>query len=502
MRISGSSRKPRIQRFKCDEVLVVEKAYFYYYLWTKHEGKRLDKKNEKYVVSDFIGYHFEEINKINERSRICLQPDESDHMDVERKPDIVAITNRMIMEANASDNDLIHLLDKYYTNVDNHGNSIFFVNTIYPFVSLQASKESMENIAKKLSAVSENIVISVKLDVLKRLDASINPASSWDTLIDQTHKALNTLLKKEVIPKARVIIIDFSSDGYAAYVYNDRANEAISIHAAINPKHMNGYGYKNSYSLGEFFPGKNTLFSTIILEDLAECCKEETTVDCRLDKFIKGLTETLEKCYYFTYFYSLCPRSGCIEKGCDECEKENCPKDHSENTFRIFKTVYKDIKGKGSIYLDNDIADEAINGDNQRKRALAKYQSVIDKTKMKEKPVEDFDTPIKFDFKKYEDSIISSILKERKGSVASIDDICRRIPIVFGDEFDCSFENNQLGWLKYFLSPMEDGECHSLFPYTDRHRLSGHHRQSDGRCGGLDKVTSAFLHLSLKAQDY
>jgi hypothetical protein len=32
-----------------------------------------------------------------------------------------------------------------------------------------------------------------------------------------------------------------------------------------------------------------------------------------------------------------------------------------------------------------------------------------------------------------------------------------KIPLVFFDEFDCHFEN-KLGWLKYFLSPMQDGK--------------------------------------------
>lgn len=32
-----------------------------------------------------------------------------------------------------------------------------------------------------------------------------------------------------------------------------------------------------------------------------------------------------------------------------------------------------------------------------------------------------------------------------------------KIPIVFFDEFDCEFKGNKLGWLKYFLAPMQDG---------------------------------------------
>lgn len=33
-----------------------------------------------------------------------------------------------------------------------------------------------------------------------------------------------------------------------------------------------------------------------------------------------------------------------------------------------------------------------------------------------------------------------------------------KVPLVFFDEFDCTFENRPLGWLRYFLVPMQDGE--------------------------------------------
>ena len=32
------------------------------------------------------------------------------------------------------------------------------------------------------------------------------------------------------------------------------------------------------------------------------------------------------------------------------------------------------------------------------------------------------------------------------------------IPLVIFDEFDSEFEGNTLGWLKYFLAPMQDGK--------------------------------------------
>jgi hypothetical protein len=33
-----------------------------------------------------------------------------------------------------------------------------------------------------------------------------------------------------------------------------------------------------------------------------------------------------------------------------------------------------------------------------------------------------------------------------------------KIPLVFFDEFDCEFKGQSLGWLRYFLAPMQDGE--------------------------------------------
>ena len=33
-----------------------------------------------------------------------------------------------------------------------------------------------------------------------------------------------------------------------------------------------------------------------------------------------------------------------------------------------------------------------------------------------------------------------------------------KIPLVFFDEFDTSLEGKELGWLRYFLAPMQDGE--------------------------------------------
>jgi hypothetical protein len=42
----------------------------------------------------------------------------------------------------------------------------------------------------------------------------------------------------------------------------------------------------------------------------------------------------------------------------------------------------------------------------------------------------------------------------------------RKVPIVFFDEFDSDFDGDELGWLKYFLAPMEDGVFRN-FTVTD-----------------------------------
>jgi hypothetical protein len=42
---------------------------------------------------------------------------------------------------------------------------------------------------------------------------------------------------------------------------------------------------------------------------------------------------------------------------------------------------------------------------------------------------------------------------QRVGSVNN----AGRTPLIFFDEFDCPWENKPLGWLKFFLAPMQDG---------------------------------------------
>ncbi len=37
-----------------------------------------------------------------------------------------------------------------------------------------------------------------------------------------------------------------------------------------------------------------------------------------------------------------------------------------------------------------------------------------------------------------------------------------KIPLVFFDEFDCEFDQKPLGWLKYFLAPMQDGTFYGV----------------------------------------
>jgi ATPase family associated with various cellular activities (AAA) len=36
--------------------------------------------------------------------------------------------------------------------------------------------------------------------------------------------------------------------------------------------------------------------------------------------------------------------------------------------------------------------------------------------------------------------------------------LAQKLPLVFWDEFDCPLEGSELGWLRYFLAPMQDGE--------------------------------------------
>ncbi len=54
-------------------------------------------------------------------------------------------------------------------------------------------------------------------------------------------------------------------------------------------------------------------------------------------------------------------------------------------------------------------------------------------------------------FERYFD--LEEALIRVQGSIAK-----NHIPMVFFDEFDCSLDNRALGWLKYFLSPMQDGQ--------------------------------------------
>ena len=49
------------------------------------------------------------------------------------------------------------------------------------------------------------------------------------------------------------------------------------------------------------------------------------------------------------------------------------------------------------------------------------------------------------------DQLTEQLLKVRDAGLEN------KIPLVFLDEFDCSLEEQTLGWLKYFLAPMQDG---------------------------------------------
>jgi hypothetical protein len=43
---------------------------------------------------------------------------------------------------------------------------------------------------------------------------------------------------------------------------------------------------------------------------------------------------------------------------------------------------------------------------------------------------------------------------------ASVSNNEGKIPLIFFDEFDCKLDDQELGWLKYFLAPMQDGAYH------------------------------------------
>lgn len=70
-----------------------------------------------------------------------------------------------------------------------------------------------------------------------------------------------------------------------------------------------------------------------------------------------------------------------------------------------------------------------------------------------------------------------------------------KMPVIFWDEFDTSFENQQFGWLRYFLSPMQDG----VFRERDAiHPI--------GRCifafaGGRTSRFSEFRSLALENEE-
>ena len=54
-------------------------------------------------------------------------------------------------------------------------------------------------------------------------------------------------------------------------------------------------------------------------------------------------------------------------------------------------------------------------------------------------------------FRRYED-LVAAFHKVRDVVLAG------KVPLVLFDEFDCAWEGQSLGWLKYFLAPMQDGE--------------------------------------------
>ncbi|MBM3245115.1 MAG: Ryanodine receptor Ryr, partial [Candidatus Omnitrophica bacterium] len=64
--------------------------------------------------------------------------------------------------------------------------------------------------------------------------------------------------------------------------------------------------------------------------------------------------------------------------------------------------------------------------------------------------------PLEFNLSQFNsiDELITSFHKVRDVALEGI------VPLVFFDEFDSSFNQEKLGWLKYFLAPMQDGYFH------------------------------------------
>ncbi len=76
---------------------------------------------------------------------------------------------------------------------------------------------------------------------------------------------------------------------------------------------------------------------------------------------------------------------------------------------------------------------------------------------------------------------------------AGLDD---RLPLVFFDEFDCEFEGKPLGWLKYFLAPMQDGR----FQHHDN--MLGIGKAILVFAGGIAPAHSAFRSANFWADRY
>jgi len=79
-----------------------------------------------------------------------------------------------------------------------------------------------------------------------------------------------------------------------------------------------------------------------------------------------------------------------------------------------------------------------------------------------------------------------------------------RLPVVFWDEFDCNFGGEKLGWLKYFLAPMQDGVFQQG---TDLHRIGrAIFVFAGGRFHTMDKLLEEAADsqrtAALKVQDF
>lgn len=84
---------------------------------------------------------------------------------------------------------------------------------------------------------------------------------------------------------------------------------------------------------------------------------------------------------------------------------------------------------------------------------VAEYAKSGRSGKTKNGKVAEAETPLEFNLSQFTklDDLIAAFHLVRDRALSGV------VPLVFFDEFDSDFEGNELGWLRYFLAPMQDG---------------------------------------------